>query len=126
MFYERLTAAGVQVHLPTAGFYCYLDFTPLAQILAENRGITTSYDLCQDLLSRACIAVLPGTAFGAPVELLSARLAYVDFNGRNALAASEEIGLNESLDEAFLVEHCPKLVEGCKKIAEYCASVICE
>ena len=126
MFYERLTAAGVQMHLPTAGFYCYLDFSPLAQVLAEKRGITTSYDLCQDLLSRACIAVLPGSAFGAPVELLSARLAYVDFNGRNALAASKEIGLNESLDEAFLVEHCPKLVEGCKKIAEYCASVICE
>jgi aspartate aminotransferase len=123
MFYERLTAAGVQMHLPTAGFYCYLDFSPLAQVLAEKRGITTSYDLCNDLLSRSCIAVLPGTAFGAPAELLTARLAYVDFNGRNALAASKEIDVNKSLDEAFLVKHCPKLVEGCKRIAEYCASV---
>ena len=126
MFYERLTAAGVQMHMPTAGFYCYLDFSPLATVLAVKRGITTSYDLCGDLLSRACIAVLPGTAFGAPAGLLSARLAYVDFNGRKALAASYEVPLNDGLDEAFLAENCPKLIEGCKKIAEYCAALVNE
>lgn len=123
MFYERLTAVGVQMHMPTAGFYCYLDFSPLAAALAEKRRVTTSYDLCGDLLSRACIAVLPGTAFGAPAGLLSARLAYVDFNGRNALAASYETPLSESLDEAFLMVHCPKLVDGCKKIAQYCTEL---
>lgn len=119
-FHGKLTGAGIAVHMPTGGFYAYIDFSPLAKYLEAVRGITTSYDLATDLLSRASIAILPGTAFGAPDSVLSARLAYVDFDGKAAMDASEEIPLSEPLTVEFLTRHCPKLTAGCEKIVQYC------
>lgn len=125
-FYERLSKAGIRMHLPTGGFYAYIDFSPLAKILDAARGITTSHDLATDLLSRASIAILPGTAFGAPDHVLSARLAYVDFDGKAAIEASYDIPLTEELTEEFLTLHCPKLAAGCSKIVAYCMQVASE
>ena len=119
-FHKELTGAGIRVHMPTGGFYAYIDFSPLARVLDSTRGITTSYDLATDLLSRASIAILPGTAFGAPDNVLSARLAYVDFDGKAAMDASSKIPLSEGLTTDFLIHHCPKLVAGCEKIVQYC------
>ena len=45
------------------------------------------------------------------------------FQWSQSSSASYGVPLDDSLDEAFLVENCPKLVEGCKKIAEYCVSI---
>ena len=111
------------MHLPTGGFYAYLDFSPLAKCLADVRGITTCHDLATDLLSRVSIAILPGNAFGAPDDVLSARLAYVDFDGKAAMEGSYDVPLSEQLTEEFLTLYCPKLVTGCSRIVEYCHEV---
>ena len=111
------------MHLPTGGFYAYLDFSPLAKCLADVRGITTCHDLATDLLSRVSIAILPGNAFGAPDDVLSARLAYVDFDGKAAMEGSYEVPLSEQLTVEFLTLYCPKLVTGCSRIVEYCQEV---
>ena len=82
-------------------------------------GISTNEELCSQLLKDTSVAILPGNAFGYKPEQLVARIAYVDFNGPNALAASQEIGLNTDLDEEFLHKWCPKIVEGTKRMQEW-------
>jgi aspartate aminotransferase len=52
-------------------------------------------------------------------EHLSARLAYVDFDGVKALEASQKIGLRQPLETAFVVEHFSKTLEGIDKICEW-------
>ncbi|MBZ9540331.1 aminotransferase class I/II-fold pyridoxal phosphate-dependent enzyme [Modicisalibacter tunisiensis] len=77
---NRLSAAGVRVHAPDGGFYLFPDFGAFRESLAR-RGITTSAELTRRLLDEAGVALLPGSAFGCRPHQLTARLAYVDFDG---------------------------------------------
>ena len=81
---ERLRRAGVHVSEPEGGFYLFPDFSPFATQL-ERRGIVTSQAFTEQLLSETGVSLLAGSAFGMPAESLTARLAYVDFDGTAAL-----------------------------------------
>ena len=52
---------------------------------------------------------------------LVARLAFVDFDGKQALLASEKIGLEQQLDHQFLNNNMPKVVKGIDKLVEWLA-----
>lgn len=80
----RLDAAGVHTHRPDGGFYLFPDFEAFRDRLAE-RGITTSAELTARLLADTGVALLPGSAFGCDPSQLTARLAYVDFDGAELL-----------------------------------------
>jgi aspartate aminotransferase len=77
---DTLRQAGVKVHPAMGGFYLFPDFdrfrTPL-----NSRGVYTGEQLVTELLADAGVVLLPGSAFGMPAESLSARLAFVDFDG---------------------------------------------
>ena len=97
---ERLRTAGVSLELPEGAFYLFLDFTP-AQSQLLDRDIHTSVGLCDRLLEDTGVAVLPGSAFGRPPKEFTARIAYVDFDGARALAASQAIPLDRSWTKGF-------------------------
>lgn len=82
--HAELVARGLRVHPPQGGFYLLLDFSPFAAALA-SRAIMTDWRLCEQLLADSGVALLPGSAFGMPPDALTARLAYVDFDGAAAL-----------------------------------------
>ncbi|CAM2068197.1 Aminotransferase [Sulfidibacter corallicola] len=84
MYYRILHKAGVHVAKPAGGFYLFPDFSPFQDALAR-RGITTSVQFCEALLQETGVAILPGSAFGRPPNELTARIAYVDFDGAEAL-----------------------------------------
>lgn len=86
---EHLRNAGVHVHDPVGGFYLFPDFSPFANALA-SRGIDTSEEFCRHLMDQTGVALLPGSAFGMPSNSLTARLAYVDFDGGRALGVDED------------------------------------
>ena len=65
------------------------------------------------------MAILPGSHFGRPDEELTARLAYVDFDGAQALAASEGISLDEQLNGEFLEAYCVGVLAAIDKICEW-------
>ena len=111
----RLTRAGARVNPIKGGFYAFPDFEPLRDRLA-GRGVTTSSALCGALLDEAGVATLPGSAFGRPDSELSLRLAFVDFDGAEALDA---LAAGESLDAAFLKRHCGRVVEGIEALARW-------
>ncbi len=116
--YTELSSVGVKLHKPEGGFYLNPDFSGLKDLLSK-KGIQTNVELCAMLLRDTSVAILPGNAFGYPEKELVARIAYVDFNGPEALAASENIGLDNDLGESFLNEYCPKIVEGTQRVKQW-------
>ena len=57
--------------------------------------------------------------FARSREELTARLSYVDFDGAAALAASENIPLDEPLPREFMHRCCANVIEGNERIAEW-------
>ena len=115
---DRLREAGVQVLPPEGGFYLMLDFSSLSGGLAA-RGITGGQMLCELLLEERGVALLPGVCFERPREELTARLAYVDFDGARALAASALRPLERDLSPAFLKQYCQPVVRGVDMLLDW-------
>jgi aspartate aminotransferase len=102
-FTEFLTDAGIKTVQPQGGFYIYADFDKFSDKLKE-RGITTSAQLCEALLKQAGVAAVPGSACMQPEEALTARMAFVNFEGQDALDRAEQVG---SLNSRFVRYYCP-------------------
>jgi len=117
---EMLTRAGILVHPVEGAFYLFPCFAPLAERLAE-RGITSGKVLCEKLLAETGVAMLPGEAFGRPSAELTARIAYVDFDGAKALSASETIPLDQTLPDDFSELWCFNVIKAIRIIADWVA-----
>jgi aspartate aminotransferase len=97
---EILTKARIRVHFPAGAFYLFIDLSPFSESL-RKKGITDSKTLCERLLQETGVAILPGVSFQRPATELTARLAFVNFDGSKALAMGETIALSESLPDDF-------------------------
>jgi len=106
---DTLHGAGIGVHPPTGAFYIMLDFSAHQAQLA-SRGITDSLTLCEQLLEDTGVAILAGANFEQPPEVLTARLAYVDFDGTAAL---QHTG-SDVVDAC-----CPRVAEGVERLAAW-------
>ena len=95
----------IEVSPPLGGFYLFPDFTPLADLL-KRRGIKTAPELCERILEETGVAILPGSDFGRPREELTARLAYVDFDGAAALKAVGSLHEDQPVPRSFLTKQC--------------------
>jgi len=117
---RRLQAAGVEVALPAGAFYLFPDFSPLRERLSA-RGISDARTLCERLLEETGVAILPGSDFGRPPEELTARLAYVDFDGARALVALEHAGGDGAPDEAWLRAYCGNVLTAIDRLCDWVA-----
>jgi aspartate aminotransferase len=113
-----LNEAGIRVHTPVGGFYLFLDFGPHKRRLHE-RGINDGVKLCETLLQETGVAVLPGAAFSRPAQELTARLAFVDFDGAAALSASQRIALDDPLPDDFPDIWCHNVLQAVKLIIDW-------
>tara|TARA_B100001250_G_scaffold413782_1_gene449077 strand:+ start:6619 stop:7887 length:1269 start_codon:yes stop_codon:yes gene_type:complete len=86
--YQALSNAEARVCEPEGGFYLFPDFSNYNDNL-KSKNINNSEQLCKKLLKDAGVALLPGSAFGRPSNEFTARLAYVNFNGSEALRVSK-------------------------------------
>ena len=116
-----LREAGIQVHTPEGAFYLFPDFSMLAEKL-KKYGINSSTELCEHLLQDTGVAILPGEAFQCPPEKFTTRLAYVNFDGANALTMSETIALCDDLPDDFADNYCISVIEAVQKIANWVSS----
>ena len=112
---ERLRGAGLFAPMPEGAFCVFPDFGSRSQALAA-RGITTSRELCERALADTGVAFLPGEAFGRDPRELTGRIAYVDFDGAEALSASHKGPGEEELDEAFLRRHCGRVLDAVDRL----------
>lgn len=120
---QTMTQAGVQVHAPQGGFYVFLDFTPFADMASsgvlQGHGIDSAQALCAKLLADTGVVLLPGDAFGMPAQHLCARLAYVEFDGAQALKASMQWGLDTPLPDVQAMSCFAKTVEGIQRLTAW-------
>ncbi len=114
---DRLEQAGVNTLRPQGGFYLFPDFGGHRQRLAA-RGITTNTKLCEALLDETGVAILPGAEFGRSRDELTARLAYVDFDGARVMSmlASRQ---SVEIDDEFLETHCPNVVNATRRMCDW-------
>ena len=73
--------------------------------------------MVEKILEDTGVAFLPGEDFGRFEEELTARIAYVDFNGREALEYSMKE--NGNINEEFIKAHMPNVATGMEKIASW-------
>lgn len=113
-----LQNGGIRVHMPSGAFYLFIDFSNFSEKLA-SRGITTSAVLCQTLLEDTGVAILPGSAFMRSEDELTARLAFVNFDGAKALAMSETFPVNDEIPDDFDQYCCRSVIEAIENIVEW-------
>lgn len=117
--YQHLTEVGVKAVKPQGGFYMFPDFEVIRCALA-SRGITTAQQMCDAIFEEISVALMPGgPAFLRPVQELTVRLCFVNFDGSIALKASETIGLNNSLPDGFVEKHCALTAGGIQALKQW-------
>lgn len=102
---NMLQAADITVPNPQGGFYLFPDFEPYRPVL-QAKGVNNSVDLCETILEETGVAILPGMEFGQRPEELTARMAYVNFNGEELLKQVKKLPAETEIDENFLQHHC--------------------
>jgi len=108
----------IDILSPQGGFYLFPDFKRYEERL-KARSITTSHEFCEHLLEETGIAILPGRDFGRAPEELTARLAYVNFDGKTALEAANLIPAGQLLDDDFLYSYCSGPVAAVEKLCDW-------
>ena len=106
---EQLQEAGIDTPKPEGAFYLFLDFCNFKKKL-KKKNIVDSTTLCSRLFEETGVAILPGKVFGMKLEELTARLAYVDFDGVAAMEAALKINSKNKIDDAFLQNYCPNVL----------------
>ncbi|MDO3721053.1 aminotransferase class I/II-fold pyridoxal phosphate-dependent enzyme [Marinobacter sp. chi1] len=120
--HRRLSDMGAEVQKPEGAFYLFPNFSSFREILAK-RDIKTSQAFCQALLESTGVATLPASDFGFVPDHLGARLAFVDFDGAQALTmAASEFGDYELNDE-FVQKACPRIVMAMDKMEHWLGSL---
>ncbi len=106
---------------PEGAFYVFPNFEYYRKRL-NKAEIFTSIDLCNKLLLEKGVALLPGVDFGRDPTEFTARIAYVDFDGNNALNAVDQIiklENNNKIGMEFVKTYAAKIFKGIVKIGEW-------
>jgi aspartate aminotransferase len=112
----------VDVLPPDGAFYLFPDFKAYGEKL-QSLGIATSHEFCGHLLKETGIAMLPGVDFGRAPEELTARMAYVNFDGKKALVAAAQVPASLPLDDDFLYSYCAGPVVATEKLCKWLNSL---
>ena len=103
--YENLKSNKVLINKPQGGFYLMPEFL--------NKKFNSSTEMCDDILNKTGVALLPGSDFGFDQNRMLARLSFTDFDGKKFM---EEIEDNTKIDDTLINKLAPKIVEGVDKL----------
>jgi len=106
--YENLKSNVVNIIKPEGGFYLFPEFT--------NAKFSSSSEMCEDILNKTGVALLPGSDFGLESNKMLARLSYTDFDGASFL--NNTLSSNK-LDNADLKKNAPNIVDGIKALKQW-------
>lgn len=124
-FQQTLSAAGINVHAPQGGFYLYVDFSPMQEQL-KAQGLQTSEQMCAKLIQETGVALLHSAGFGLSPQHFSARLAYVDFGGKQTEENAESMLAdmrNGATADAVVAKYATHAMEGAQRLADWAAAV---
>jgi aspartate/methionine/tyrosine aminotransferase len=112
----------IPIQLPHGGFYLFPNFEPYREKLAA-KNICSSTQLCHAILQDTGVAMLPGSDFGCKPEILTTRIAYVDFDGEKAIAESIKHAGENLPDITFVNNNCPNLVKAFERLGNWLADL---
>ena len=106
--YENLKSNKVLMTAPQGAFYLMPEFL--------NSKFKNSGDMCNDILNKTGVAMLPGSDFGFKPKKMLARLSYTDFSGETFL---KNINSGKKLDYDLIKKLAPNVVEGTKRLVDW-------
>ena len=110
--YDNLKSNKINISKPEGGFYLFPEFL--------NTKFSSSAEMCNDILTKTGVALLPGSDFGFDNKLMVARLSYTDFDGAYFLKSTSG---SKKLDSVDLKKYAPNVVEGTAKLKEWSSSL---
>ena len=84
-----------------------------------NKKFSNSSEMCDDILKKTGVALLPGSDFGLLPQKMIARLSFTDFDG---IEFMNNLEIDKKLDFKLISSFAPKIVEGTKKLKEWSES----
>lgn len=115
---RKLNNKGIYNPKPQGAFYLFVDFSNFKENLLQ-KNIVTSSQMCSLLLEDTGVAILPGQDFGMPPTDLTARLAYVDFDGAKAINSAMNLHSIDNIDDEFLDLYCGKIIKAVDLIIDW-------
>ncbi len=110
--YNNLKSNNVLINPPQGGFYIMPEFL--------NSKFRTASEMCEDIIKKTGVALLPGSDFGFKPNKMLTRLSFTDFDGENFL---KNIDSSKNLDDDVIKKYAPNVVEGTKRLAEWSQSL---
>jgi len=98
----------VLIQKPEGGFYLMPEFL--------NSRFKTSEEMCNNILDKSGVALLPGSDFGFKPNKMLARLSFTDFDGENFL---RNLKNGKKPDTETIKKYAPNIVEGTTKLVEW-------
>ena len=85
-----------------------------------TKKFNSSSEMCNDILNKTGVALLPGSDFGFDKNKLIVRLSFTDFDGYNFMNEYEK---KNELNEDMIKKFAPKIVEGAEKLKKWSESI---
>lgn len=111
---------------PTGGFYAWLNAErdPGTAARLRRRGLASAEELADQLLRDTGVATLPGDAYGWDKSKLCLHIAFVDFDGAQAIEHVAELPrfqgqVDPEGDAKFVEKYAPRVVLGAQKMRQW-------
>ncbi len=110
--YDNLSSNKILINKPQGGFYLMPEFI--------GARFNSSSKMCDDILKKTGVALLPGSDFNFDKKKMIARLSFTDFDGKNFMKEYEK---NNCLDNEIIKNLAPKVVEGVGRLKKWSESI---
>ena len=110
--YNNLSSNQIIMNKPEGGFYVLPEFL--------TNSFETSQEMCEDILKKTGVALLPGSDFGFKKNILIARLSFTDFDGKKFL---DNTYARKKLHNDDVLEFAPNIVKGIAKLKKWSNSI---
>ncbi len=110
--YDNLTSNKILINKPQGGFYLMPEFI--------NAKFESSSEMCDNILQKTGVALLPGSDFGFDKKRMLARLSFTDFDGKHFM---EEYDKGNHLNNKLIENLAPKIAEGVDKLKKWSESL---
>ena len=106
--YNNLKSNKVLINSPQGAFYLMPEFI--------NKKYKSSSQLCDAILDKTGVAMLPGSDFGFKPKRMLTRLSYTDFDGDKFF---NHVTNHNSINDTMIEKYAPNVVEGTNKLSKW-------
>ena len=110
--YKNLKSNKILINKPQGGFYLMPEFL--------NKKFKSSSEMCDNILIKTGVALLPGSDFGFDKTRMFVRLSFTDFDGKKFMQETQN---EQIINNDLILKFAPKIVEGVDKLKKWSESI---